>query len=78
MGDVTKNHPDWIPRIREMARRTSVRLSCEESELGSVCADLFRAFDTDKNGFLDAAEATMLLGSALQASVRAGGFLYLS
>ena len=54
-----------------MARRSGVRHSCQDSELGGVCADLFRAFDTDKNGFLDAAEATMLLGSALvlQASV---------
>ena len=55
-----------------MARRSGVRHSCQDSELGGVCADLFRAFDTDKNGFLDAAEATMLLGSALQASVRGG------
>lgn len=68
-GYIAHERPAWLPRIRAMANRTAVRLSCENSPLGKVCAELFRAFDTDNNGFLDNNEASMLLGSAVQSSL---------
>ena len=45
-GYIAHERPAWLPRIRAMANRTAVRLSCENSPLGKVCAELFRAFDT--------------------------------